>query len=254
MRTSITLVGTSALVGALLSLAITAASAAPIPVNNFSFEAVPPGGFPFTAGCVQPGCSYSEGVGAIPGWTSTVPSLSGEFIPGTQVGNFFAFDIMPDGITGAFIGSPGIGTISQTVGTMVQVGVTYTLEVDLGWRKDYPAFTGTADLLVNGTRYVASGVMPVHGNWSTFTATYTGLAVDAGDPITIELNNSNNSLQADFDDVRLSSNIASVVPEPASIGMLGVGLIGLLVFTRRKRACKLDVVVRGSPCAAANAA
>jgi hypothetical protein len=44
MRASITLVGTSAIVGALLSLAITGASAAPIPVNNFTFEAVPPEG------------------------------------------------------------------------------------------------------------------------------------------------------------------------------------------------------------------
>jgi hypothetical protein len=94
-----------------------------------------------------------------------VPSLSGEFIPGTQVGNFFAFDTMPNGITGAFIGAPGVGTISQTVGTTVQAGMTYSLQVDLGWRKDSPAFTGTADLLVNGTRYAASGVSPVQGNW-----------------------------------------------------------------------------------------
>ena len=162
MRTPITPVGTSALVvGALLSLTTTVALAAAIAVNNPSFEAVPPGGFPFTAGCVGAGCSYSEGVGAIPEWTSTVPSLSGEAIPGTQVGNFFAFNTIPDGITVAFIGAPGVGTISQTVGTRVQPGVTYTLQVDLGWRKDYPAFTGTADLLINGTRYVASGVPPV---------------------------------------------------------------------------------------------
>jgi hypothetical protein len=207
-------------------LGIAAALAAPITVNNPSFEIVPPGGFPLTANCVPTtGCSYNEG--SIPDWTGS--GTFGEFIPGTQVGNFFAFNTIPDGTTVAYSNS---GTISQTVGATVQAGVVYTLQVDLGWRNDLPTFIGTADLLVNGTQYFATGAIPVQGNWSDFTATYTGLAADVGDPITIELNSS--GTQADFDEVRLADNLASVVPEPASVGILGVGLIGVLVFARRK--------------------
>jgi len=112
------------------------------------------------------------------------------------------------------------------------------LEVDLGLRHDAPGFVATADLLVNGIRYAAIGATPTPGNWSKFTATYVGLAADVGDPITIELSSTAAGFppQADFDNVRLSDNIVSVVPEPGSLGVFGMGVIGLLVFARRKRA------------------
>src|SRR6202011_5726866 len=99
-------------VGALL-LATAAASAAPITVNNPSFEIIPPGGLPLTAGCQGAGCSYNAGPGSIPGWTNF--GFSGEFIAGTQVGNHFAFDFMPDGIAGAYTNTSGPSIISQTV-------------------------------------------------------------------------------------------------------------------------------------------
>src|SRR5207302_10757629 len=134
MRTS-KLVGAFAVAGALLSLATTPALAVPITVNNPSFEIQPAGGLPLTAGCVGAGCSYNAGAGAIPGWTNS--GASGEFIPGPQVGNFFAFNTIPDGITVAYSNGP---LISQTVGATVQAGVVYTLQIDLGWRKDYSAF------------------------------------------------------------------------------------------------------------------
>ena len=226
MRTSIALVGTSALVGALLVLVTTAALAAPITVNNPSFEILPPGGLPIGCGI---GCSYNEG--SIPDWTNS--GFSGEFIPGTQVGNFFAFNTIPDGITVAYSNDNG-GIISQTVGATVQAGVVYTLQVDLGWRNDVPAFIGTANLLVNGKQYLATGATPLQGNWSNFTATYTGLAADVGDPITIQLDSIGE--QSDFDNVRLADNLASTVPEPGSVDILGAALIGVLAFARRKRA------------------
>lgn len=171
-------VGKSASLLGLLILMTTAASADPITVNNPSFEILPPGGLPIACGT---GCSFSEA--AIPDWTNG--GFSGQFIPGTQVGNFSFFTTVPDEITVAYSNS---GTISQTVGATVQAGVIYTLQVDLGWRNDLPAFVGTADLLVNGNQYFATGATPVQGNFSNFTATYTGLAADVGASITIQLN------------------------------------------------------------------
>jgi hypothetical protein len=227
MRTSIALV-----VGPLLSLITTAATlAAPITVNNPSFEITPAGGLTLTQACQGLGCSFDAGVGAIPGWTNS--GVSGEFIPGTQVGNHFAFDTIPDGITVAYSNGP---TISQTVGSLVQAGVTYSLLADLGSRHDNTGFAAGADLLVNGIRYSAVGVTPAPGNWSTFTATYIGRAADVGDPITIELiATAAFPPQADFDNVRLSGNIASVVPEPETISLIGLGLAALLGIARRKR-------------------
>jgi len=225
-------VGKSASLMGLLTLMATAASAGPITVNNPSFETLPPGGLPIGCGT---GCSFSEA--AIPGWTNG--GFSGQFIPGTQVGNFFAFNTIPDGITVAY--SNG-GTISQTVGATVQAGVVYTLQVDLGWRNDDPTFLGSADLLVNGNQYFSTDATPVQGNFSNFTATYTGLAADVGDSITIQLNTPGQ--QGDFDNVRLSDNLASVPAPalgsgPATFAVLG-GALALFyrkrsLFTRRAR-------------------
>jgi PEP-CTERM motif len=116
------------------------------------------------------------------------------------------------------------------VSPTVVTGVTYTLMVDLGARKDNVAFAAAADLLINGIHYAAIGTAPAPGDWSTFTATYVGLAADAGKSITIELLSS--GPQGDFDNVRLSDS----VPEPAGMTLLGLGLVGLSVFARRKRA------------------
>ena len=216
------------IVGALLILDFTAAAfGATIAVSNPSFEVLPASGLPLTAGCQGSGCSFNAGVGAIPGWTNS--GASGEAILGTQVGNYFAFDVIPDGITSAYSNGP---TISQTVGSSVELGQIYTLLVDLGVRHDVPGFSATGGLFVNGMRYAAVGATPAPGNWSTFAATYIGLAADVGAPIIIELSSAVAGFppQANFDNVRLSA-----VPEPASAYMLAMGFAGLLVFARLRR-------------------
>lgn len=187
-------------------------------VLNPSFETLPSGGLPDACGV---GCFFSSA--AIPDWTGG----SGQFQPGTQDGNTTFFSTLADGITSAYSSSPAI---TQTVPDTVIPGVIYTLTVDLGWRNDMAVFSSGANLLVNGVAYAATGATPVQGNWSTFTATYTGLAIDAGDPITIQLVR-NGPGQANFDDVRLSDNI----PEPGTAGLLAIGFAGLLALRRRQR-------------------
>src|ERR1700730_11399182 len=176
---------------ACLFLGLQPATADTLAVNNASFETLPTGGLPAPCGLA---CAFSSG--PIPGWTNSVNA--GQFQPGTQAGNHTYFNTLSDGTTSAY--SNG-GSITQTVADTVLVGVIYTMQVDLGFRNDTP-FAGSADLLINGIQYFATGTTPIRGNWSTFTATYTGLASDAGKAITIELNSS--GLQGNFDNVRLT--------------------------------------------------
>ena len=74
----------------------------------------------------------------------------------------------------------------------------------------------------------AIGIVPTAGNWSPFTATFTGSAADAGESITIRLVST--GVQGNFDDVQLTA-----VPEPSFMGVVGIGLAGLLAFARRNR-------------------
>lgn len=205
--------------------------ASAIPVNNPSFETLPAGGLPIPG---YAGGSYS--IAVIPGWVGT--GYSGQFQPGGPSGTVpnHYYNTLSDGPTEAYIATSEV--ISQTVGATVQAGVTYTLMVDIGARLDL-RFLGAADLLINGNQYVATGVENL-GGFATYTATYTGLPADAGDPITIQLSASGQ--QGDFDNVRLSCGAgcaASTVPEPSVIVLVGPVLIGIGVRQYRRRSMSL---------------
>jgi|ERR1017187_8865037 hypothetical protein len=188
-------------------------------VNNSSFETLPTGGV--STACPSTGCAYD--IGAISGWVSS--GVSGQFQAGTS-GTYF--NSLPDGPTSAF--SNG-GTISQTVTPTVVLGQTYELLVDIGWRLDYP-MTGSADLLINGTRYSATPLVPlVRGTFDTFAVTYTAVAADVGHSITIELQSS--GAQGNFDNVQLLED----APEPATFLLIAPALLALSGIKRfRQRA------------------
>jgi len=176
-------------------------------------------------------CSNTYSIGAIPGWIESGPGPSGQFNAGTPG---CIFNSIPDG---SIIAYTNDGTLSQTVTLVggVVTGNTYTLTVFEGTRADCCTAGGdTADLLVNGTQYFATGTVATAGNWTQWTATYTGLAADAGSPITIQLGGTGN--QADFDDVTLSYTTPSAVPEPAYLTLLAAGLGGLMLVARRRSA------------------
>jgi len=203
--------------------------AATISVANASFETLPSAGLPTTCS-VPTGCSYSNASipgQEIPGWAMSATGLTGQLQPGPSSGNTAFFDTVPDGLTIAYTND---GTISQTVGATVELGLTYTLLVDVGLRNDCCTF-GAVNLIIGGTRIAATGTSPAAGQFSTFTATYTGLAGDVGKSIGIEL--SAVGEQGDFDNVRLSDD--ANVPEPGSMILVGLGLAATLAVASKRR-------------------
>jgi len=212
----------SLLVISTVILAAVPGVAAPLFVSNFSFETLPVGGLN-QSGCGA-GCSYSQT--AIPGWTMV--GSGGQFQPGNP-SNTTYFNSLSDGPTNAYNNDVG-GIISQIIGVPVVLGEVYTLQVDIGYRKD-AGFSGSADLLINGQKYTATGVA-TQGAFTTFTATYTGLLADVGQSITIELNSSGS--QGNFDNVRLDGTALGGVPEPAAFFLAGPALLGLAAWKRRR--------------------
>jgi hypothetical protein len=197
-------------------------------VGNNSFQDQPTGGLPFS--CEEPHsglCHFS--LANIPDWMNN-PHDSGQLIPSRGPNGLFDTFAPNDGNTSAFSNS---GTISQEVGATVQEGVMYTFGVELGRRNDGP-FLASADLLLSGVgtcvEIMAHGRAPRPAHWSTYTATFTGMAGEVGDHITIQLNARGN--QGNFDSVKLTET--TVTPEPGTLGILGTGLIGLAGMARRK--------------------
>jgi len=206
-----------------LLMAAFAGSVTIIPVDNPSFEDVSGSPPPFPDKCDGRGCTFRLD-GHIPGWVG--PTLSGLLRPSigpTAPATFSSF--APGG--GKISALSDEGTVAQTVGETVQEGLIYTLTVEIGHSRHH-RFAGSADLLVGGTTFMARGTTPPQGEWSTFTATFTGTTANAGDPITIQLNSSGKD--GNFDNVNLT---ATPVPEPGTLGMLGTGRIGLAGLARR---------------------
>jgi hypothetical protein len=213
-------------------LAASPAFADVIAVTNASFETLPVSGF--TSGCGA-GCGFSVGIG-IPGWITTPSGGSiGQFDPGPPGPANPYFNYLTDGSTVAYSND---GTISQTVTVTAVAGVTYTLAVDVGVRKDVPE-PGAVNFEVGGATISAVGTLASSGNWSTFTATYTATLADAGDAMTIVLGSP--TVQGDWDNVSLTDNVASVVtaaddlPEPGSLALLATGLVAMSVWRLRAR-------------------
>ena len=211
---------------------VTKGVASPISVGNPSFEDL---GAPLSTWtpCHAPytGCFFRYG--AIPDWTSSADFASGQQQPGAS-GPYLS-------VPSTTIAFSNGATLSQTVAATVTPGMTYILTVELGHRIDQP-FTASADLLVGPNVFNAIGTAPSPGNWSPFTAEFTGTTAEAGDPITIQLLSSGS--QGAFDNVSLA---AAVTPEPAYLGVVGIGIAGLLAFALRNRNAQDTVSEHDTP-------
>ena len=121
----------------------------------------------------------------------------------------------------------------QIVSTTVLAGVTYTLDVDLGFEQD-GARSASVYLIVDGQSGRSSDPTGVlrsdpdadagHGNWYDFQASYTATGADADDPITIVLSSHYRQHDAGsgyFGDVRLDGLIARFGSRPRRSPRLG---------------------------------
>jgi hypothetical protein len=187
---------------------------------NGDFQTLPAGGLNIS--CAGTGCAFSQG--AIPGWTTTNNggAASGQWQPGS---NTIYFNSLSGTDVIAYTNG---GTIDQLIGAVVP-NQTYTLTVDVGMRKDTAISIGNISLLLGSTTVgTGVGVAPTPGNFSTFTATFTSAANAAGN-LTIRL--AANGVQGEFNNVALSA--VTAVPEPATIGLIGLGLLGLGSLRRK---------------------
>lgn len=225
-----------------------------IPITNPTFSTLPSGGLNLgcTSAATCPGTNWTGGVyshgttttNTIPGWVVSDPTHSGVWEPNTGAGGVIGS--VPVGSYVGFAGGGGGNSIAQDTGTTVQLGSTYTLQVNVGWRTDLGWNAPDIALETCTSSYSGCSVLaeqaatqPTQGSWSTDTLVWAANA-DAGDELYVFLLNNGpppagGGEQADFNDVLLGMNPGSTSPEPASMALIGLGLCGIAALRRRAR-------------------
>jgi hypothetical protein len=244
-----------------LTLLGASANAAVIPVVDPDFDQFPtvstvgptgeifgPGEANYLNGGCGIGCHYADN--AVIGWNATATfqtgALSGQWETGLSSGNNLTFKSGPEN-NEPVIERAINAALSQTVGVTAQAGVTYSLNVDLGFDITHDDWADI-ELWIGGREVASAG--PAHnspdqlsGAFYDFDASYTATSADIGDPIEIVLSSltGTDAPWGWFADVRLTDSITTVAlgtPEPSTWVMLlaGFGIMGLGGFYRRRSA------------------
>ena len=240
------------------------ANAAVIPVVDPYFDMFPAGQTANTYlnfKTCGTGCAFSDS--ATVGWTQSVTTYTrtadaGQWQTGVpQTTTAFNSDPMINGTTPEPIVLRAINaTAYQIVSTPIVAGVTYTLDVDLGFEKtDYDE--ASVFLIVDGHQVkrtplasynLTQDQMQKTGNWYDFEASYTATSADANGSIEILLSSLTNGKGFGyFGDVRLTDSLsvlAPAAPEPATWAMILIGFGGIagVAGMRRRRSAAGQLV------------
>jgi hypothetical protein len=209
----------------ILAMAMLAPSAfaTPVPIYNASFE------FSDVSAENKHSLPYygTWTVGDISGWTYTGKSDWGIWSP---TSNVFSSNV-PDG---KYIGYLNGGSIFQQLDWTVRANNEFTLSMEIGHRSDISVPYYGVELWAGNTLLASNGsVTPLPGQFDTLALSYTALEGDSNIGSNLGIRIFSNGAQLDFDKLKLSNDEKSV-PEPATLLLFGVGLIGLAGFSRRK--------------------
>lgn len=171
--------------------------------------------------------SWVNGYGSIPGW-DILPTSDNRYKAGTYNPTGVQYTGGSDNV--AF--SNG-STIYQLLPYNLTAGHLYTLSVEVGDRLDTP-FPGYSIGLWAGDSPITpnSYNFPTPANGAFATATWTYLALSSGGQLEIRL--LSNGVQTNFDNVSLTNQNHAAVPEPATLLLLGSGLLGTAWFGKKK--------------------
>jgi len=229
------------------------ANAATIPVADPLFDQFPSGQTQATylnfgcgpSGATRDDCAFADNT--VVGWTQTATfnettdQFSGQFFVGFPVvsNSFSSLPMINATTSEPIVLREADATTSQIVSTTAVPGVTYTLNVDLGF-ETFADNNGSVDLMVGTHTVVATPLasdgltqaqMQESGNWFDFEASYTATSTDAGAPIEILLSSQTHFGFAFFGNVRLTGSLPAVnpvaTPEPATWAMMLIGFGGM---------------------------
>jgi hypothetical protein len=197
--------------------------AGPIAITNPGFETVGPGVL------ANSNPSFGSWGYVIPGWTGEAtppPVAAGVFRPIASI------SVPPEGLNVAFANGPTIGQV--LTGTTLAPLTNYVLTVEVGQRFDQASSNYLVELLAGTTLLAsASGGTSGPGTWLEASLIYSSPSTPPTGDLAIHLSKTGGFVavhQVLFDEVALAA-----VPEPASFFLIGSGLFGLALVSRRLR-------------------